>query len=111
VNHGRRKELYHFRDQQGLEVDFLFPAERSGLWMVECKASKTVQPGMSGPLASLRRSINAKMSVRMTVVHRPSASASASRALAPGVEAVDVMQFVVALNAGPRKRQEGKRYV
>ena len=25
VNHGRRKELYHFRDQQGLEVDFIFP--------------------------------------------------------------------------------------
>ena len=25
INRGARKELYHFRDQQGLEVDFLFP--------------------------------------------------------------------------------------
>ncbi len=105
VNHGRRKELYHFRDQQGLEVDFLFPADRSGLWMVECKAAKTIHPGMAAPLASLRRSISAKTSARMAVVHRPSASASASRALAPGIEAVDVMQFVADLNAGPRKKQ------
>ena len=28
ANQGRRKELYHFRDQQGLEVDFLFPGPR-----------------------------------------------------------------------------------
>src|SRR6202167_3989993 len=47
VNRGRRKELYHFRDQQGLEVDFLFPAGEGGLRMVECKASKTVQPSMA----------------------------------------------------------------
>src|SRR5450432_2810948 len=51
VNQGRRKELYHFRDQQGLEVDFLFPDGRGGVWMVECKASKTVQPAMAGPMA------------------------------------------------------------
>src|SRR5271169_1039669 len=39
VNRGMRKELYYFRDQQGLEVDFLFPDGRGGLWMAECKAS------------------------------------------------------------------------
>src|SRR6202165_4924562 len=54
INQGRRKELYHFRDQQGLEVDFLFPSGHGGLWMVECKASKTVHPAMAGSLASLR---------------------------------------------------------
>ncbi|MCC6859563.1 MAG: DUF4143 domain-containing protein, partial [Bryobacterales bacterium] len=57
VNRGRLKELYHFRDQQGLEVDFLFPPDGGGLWMVECKASMTAQPGMAGPLQSLRRSM------------------------------------------------------
>ncbi len=103
VNRGRRKELYHFRDQQGLEVDFLFPGERSSLWMVECKASKTVHPGMAAPLRALRRSMSGKTSVPMAVVHRPSASDSASRALAPGVEAVDVTQFVAALNGGRRR--------
>jgi len=34
VNRGRLKELYHFRDQQGLEVDFLFPPDGGGLWTV-----------------------------------------------------------------------------
>jgi hypothetical protein len=71
--------------------------------MVECKASKTVHPGMAAPLRSLRRSMSAKTSVPMAVVHRPSASASASGALAPGVEAVDVTQFVAALNGGRRR--------
>lgn len=31
INQGRRKNLYHFRDQQGLEVDFLFPGAKGGL--------------------------------------------------------------------------------
>ena len=100
VNRGRRKELYHFRDQQGLEVDFLFPAG-GGLWMAECKASKTVQPAMAGPLASLRRSIGGHGQVRMTVVHRASATAAPSRGVAPGVEALDVRAFVGALARKP----------
>ena len=103
VNQGRRKELYHFRDQQGLEVDFLFPAGDSGLWMVECKASKTVQPAMAGPLESLRRSMDKHGPVRMTVVHRASNTARLSRGVAPGVEALDVQTFVGAL-AGKRRR-------
>ncbi|MGA2736831.1 MAG: ATP-binding protein [Bryobacteraceae bacterium] len=104
VNRGRRKELYHFRDQQGLEVDFLFPAAGGGLWMVECKASKTVRPAMAAPLESLRRSIGDHGPVRMTVVHRASATAPPSRGVAPGVEALNVLAFVEALEGGPRGR-------
>jgi hypothetical protein len=103
VNQGRRKELYYFRDQQGLEVDFLFPDGRSGLWMVESKASKTVTPRMATPLTSLRRSMPGGDSVRLTVVHRTSASAPASRGLAPGVEALDMQSFVEALDGRPRR--------
>ena len=44
VNQGGRKELYYFRDQQGLEVDFLLPKPNAGLWLIECKAGKTVRP-------------------------------------------------------------------
>jgi predicted AAA+ superfamily ATPase len=33
VNQGGRKELYYFRDQQGLEVDFLLPRPNAGLWL------------------------------------------------------------------------------
>ena len=100
VNQGRRKELYHFRDQQGLEVDFLFPSGQGGLWMVECKASKTVHPAMAGPLASLRRSMGDGAPVRSSVVHRESPTAPLTRALAPAVEALDVRAFVNDLNRG-----------
>ncbi len=105
INQGRRKELYHFRDQQALEVDFLFPGGHGGLWMVECKASKTVLPAMAGPLVSLRRSMKNQAPVRLSVVHRPSTTARPSRALAPGIEALDVQAFVDALG-GVRGRAE-----
>src|SRR5213082_3033386 len=32
-----RKELYYFRDQQGLEVDFLLPRPNAKLWLIEAK--------------------------------------------------------------------------
>jgi len=110
VNHGRRKELYHFRDQQGLEVDFLFPSGRGGLWMVECKASKTVQPSMAGPLTTLRRSMGDQAPVRLSVVHRASTTPPLTRALAPGIEAVDARAFVEDLNGEfGRPRKTGVR--
>lgn len=109
VNQGRRKELYHFRDQQGLEVDFLFPSGHAGLWMVECKASKTVQPSMAGPLESLHRSMGGREPVRLTVVHRASTTAPASRALAPGVEALDVRAFVDGLAGKPVRVRKARR--
>ncbi len=108
VNQGHGKELYHFRDQQGLEVDFLFPSGHGGLWMVECKASKTVQPAMAGPLGALRRSMGDRTSVRLTVVHRESTTAPPSCALAPGVDALDVRSFADALGGGPKRTAKTK---
>jgi predicted AAA+ superfamily ATPase len=110
VNRGRRKELYHFRDQQGLEVDFLFPSGHGGLWMVECKASKTVLPAMAGSLGSLRRAVGDAAPVRVTVVHRASTTAPPSRVLAPGVDALPLQEFVDALR-GPlgRSPKAGQR--
>jgi predicted AAA+ superfamily ATPase len=103
INQGRRKELYHFRDQQGLEVDFLFPDGRGGLWTVECKASKTVHPRMAGPTLALRRAMVGKRPpIRSTVVYRASPSAPPTRGLAPGVEALDVPAFVDALRDRPK---------
>ena len=100
VNHGHRRELYHFRDQQGLEVDFVFPGAHGGLHLVECKASRTVQPSVAGSLASLRRSIGDRTPVRLSVVHRTSTTAPLTRALAPGIEALDVRAFVQDLSGG-----------
>jgi uncharacterized protein len=99
VNRGERKELYYFRDQQGLQVDFLVPRPNAGLWLVECKAGKTVQPTMASPLLSLRRALG-KRSKRLLIVHRKSNSALATKAVARGVEAIDLERFVGELTHG-----------
>jgi len=98
LNRGARKELYYFRDQQGLEVDFLFPNDRGKLWMVECKASKTPLPTMTKPLVSLREAIGDRASTRLTLVHRASTTSRPSRVLAPGIEALEIKAFSIALN-------------
>jgi hypothetical protein len=98
VNRGRAKELYHFRDQQGLEVDFLFPYG-DGLWMVECKASRTVQPRMARPMESLRQAMGSRPPRRLSVVHRASPSQPPTHALAPGIEALPLEDFVQQLTA------------
>ena len=99
INRGRRKELYYFRDQQGLEVDFLFPAGESEVWMVECKASKTVQPAMAKPMASLCQSMGVRAPGRRSLVHRASTDEPPTRTLVPGIEALTVEDFVQAVNA------------
>jgi len=97
ANLGMRKELYYFRDQQGLEVDFLVPRPNAGLWLIESKASKTVRPAMAAPLLSLQRS-SLKRTARLMVVHRKPHSSFSTAAIAPGVEAVDVERFAQELN-------------
>jgi hypothetical protein len=97
VNRGAGKELYYFRDQQGLEVDFLLPKPNAGLWLIECKAGKTVHPAMAAPLLSLRGALG-KRSTRQFIVHAASRSAPAMRAVACGVEAIDLHRFVAGLS-------------
>jgi uncharacterized protein len=97
VNRGERKELYFFRDQQGLEVDFLIPRPNAGLLPVEAKASKTVRPAMAAPLLSLQRALGDRAK-RLILVHRKSAASVSTTAIAPGVEALDVGQLVADLS-------------
>src|SRR6266853_6737836 len=99
ANHGARKELYYFRDQQGLEVDFLIPRPNAGLWLIECKAGKTVRLPMAAPLLSLRRALG-KRSKRLIRVYRKSRSNLATKAVAGGGEALDLEQFVADLTSG-----------
>jgi hypothetical protein len=99
INRGGRKEIYHFRDQQGLEVDFLFPSGKGSLWMVECKAAKTVMPAVAAPMKALQQSIRSGEAVRATVVYRRSESGPPMRALSPGVEALDIRDFANALSS------------
>jgi hypothetical protein len=102
VNAGRRRELYYFRDQQGLEVDFVVPARGGGVRLVEAKASVSVMPGMAAPMqrlaAAWKKRPDARGAVRgavkMLLVHRASRAAQSSRAIAPGVQAVPWQEFV-----------------
>ncbi len=96
ANQGARKELYYFRDQQGLEVDFLLPQPNTGLWLIECKAGKTVRLPMAAPLLSLRRALG-KRSKRVIIVHGKSRSTLATKAVTSGVEALELEQFVADL--------------
>jgi predicted AAA+ superfamily ATPase len=90
---GERRQLYYFRDQQGLEVDFLLPATGGNLWLIECKASNTVRPEMAAPLLRLQRSLPRPAS-RLIVVHRKSRLGIQTSALVPNVEALDTERFV-----------------
>ncbi|MEW6688983.1 MAG: ATP-binding protein [Pseudomonadota bacterium] len=83
---GRRRELYHFRDQQGLEVDFLVP-DGGALLLVEAKATRTPVPAMAAPLLRLARAVRGR-EARCLIVHAEGAPTAAGGILAPGVRAV-----------------------
>jgi hypothetical protein len=99
INQGLRRELYYFRDQQGLEVDFLLPRPGAGLWLLEAKAGKTVQTRMAAPLLSLQRPLGKHLR-RMLIVHRKPRAPFSTTAIAKGVEALDVEQFCKQLVRG-----------
>jgi predicted AAA+ superfamily ATPase len=98
INGGRRPEIYYFRDEQGLEVDFLVPGRRGSISLVECKATRTVTPAMAVPMQRLGQALKKKQvrggGVESFLVHQPSATPIATTAVAPGVKAVAWQTFV-----------------
>lgn len=97
VNAGQRRELYHFRDQQGLEVDFLVPGRNGALTLIECKATRSPFPAMASSLLKLKDELTSKRPPRTKVeavlLHRKS-SRSATRALLPGAQAMDLEHWL-----------------
>ena len=87
LNAGRRREIYYFRDQQGLEVDFLVPIRGGRLLMLEAKASRTVRPDMADNLLRLSAAGRGRKLER-AVVYRGTQAGSATTALRPGVRAL-----------------------
>ena len=88
VNAGRRKELYYFRDQQGLEVDLVVPGTGNRLLFMEAKATRTVRPDMASSMQALARK-GSRHAIERYVVHdAPARNEAATHALAPGVMAV-----------------------
>ena len=98
VNAGRRRELYFFRDEQGLEVDFLMPGRGGGVSLVECKAAHTVTPAMAVPMQRLAEALRKKRPpgtiVELHLVHQSPRTPVATQAVAPGVRAWAWQDFV-----------------
>ena len=100
---GRRRELYYFRDQQGLEVDFVVPLGGARLALLEAKASATALPRMGEPLIRLGRAVS-KYEVQSSVIYRRPDGGKGSAALLPGVGAHGVADLPVLLRLLERKR-------
>jgi predicted AAA+ superfamily ATPase len=92
ANAGRRRELYYFRDQQGLEVDFVVPAGGRKLVLAEAKATRTARPEMAAPLRRLAGAIS-RYDVSACIVHRP-VGAAGLHAVSPGVRAYPLDAFL-----------------
>lgn len=102
INAGRRRELYYFRDQQGLEVDFIMPAKGGAFTLVEAKATHSPTAAMARPMRALAEAW-AKQAQRAPLtdsllVHRGARDAVDSSALAPGCKALTLEAFVARLN-------------
>jgi len=98
LNAGQRRELYYFRDQQGLEVDFIVPGASGTVRLIEVKATATPAPGMVTPMRRLAEAFQKRRGVRrqveMTLVYRPSRLAASSQTIAPGVKALTWQELV-----------------
>jgi uncharacterized protein len=101
ANAGRRRELYYFRDEQGLEVDFLVPGRAGAVALVECKAGRTVAPAMAAPMQRLAEALKkrraSRAQVALTLVYQPSKTPPVIHAVAPGVRAISWQEFVTEL--------------
>lgn len=91
IHRGRPKELYGFRDQQGLEVDFVVPTRDGELELVEARYAQTVTPGDARALSALLPRIRDRRA-HGVVVHRSGKTVPESTALAPSVQALTVEQ-------------------
>ena len=102
INRGKRREIYYFRDQQGLEVDFIVPSGPGRLAFIEAKASQTLRPEMAGPVLRLRASATGRQVDCFVVC--PGAGPTGHAGLGNGVRGVGIEALaseVLGLRAHP----------
>lgn len=83
---GRERGLYWFRDQQGLEVDFVVDQGDRRLVLLEAKATKTPLPQMAVSLARLAGGIG-RYTSQSFLIHEDDGLATEPVALLPEVKA------------------------
>jgi len=102
ANAGRRRELYYFRDEQGLEVDFVVPGRGGSVSLLECKAAATVTPAMASPMRRLASAMKGKRRkgtpVSMFLLHQAPRLGARTTAVAPGVRALPWREYVEQLD-------------
>lgn len=98
TNRGQRPELYYFRDEQGLEVDFLLPRCGGSVALIECKAARSVMPAMAVPMQRLAEALKRKrprgIRAEMSLVYQSPKTPVPTQAVAPGVRAWAWRDFV-----------------
>lgn len=95
-NRGLAGQLYFFRDEQGLEVGFLTVEAGGGVHLIEAKWAKTIYPQDARSLQRLMAAVK-KRRVEATIVHRPARTGAALHAVALGVRALTIDEFLSAL--------------
>jgi hypothetical protein len=89
LNRGRSRNLYFFRDQQGLEVDFVVDLGNRKLVLLETKSTLTPKPDLARSLVALARCVGPH-EARSFLVHSGMGVAAKSASLLPGVRSIGV---------------------
>jgi predicted AAA+ superfamily ATPase len=95
INGGRARSLYYFRDQRGLEIDFVVPTSADTIVLIEAKASRTVYPASASRMLSLAQTI-VRRKVQCLVVHEGN-DVDAPVALAAGAKATSLGGLLTSL--------------
>lgn len=97
VNKGFRKEIYHYRDEHGLEVDFIVPGKNSGISLLECRSTRTPVPSMASAMLRVRDVLKEKQETKrpfdLSLVY-PAPPASSPASLGNGAKAMDLATWL-----------------
>jgi len=96
LNCGRRKELYYFRDRQGLEIDFLVPTGDRNLTLIEAKASRTIRPDDTWNMLRLQKKMG-RYRASFYLVRLPSPSLGEMSLVREGVKTISYRKISEAL--------------
>jgi uncharacterized protein len=96
INAGRARALYYFRDQQGLEVDFVVPSGSGTLALVETKAARTVGPADARSMHRLTEAISGHR-LHKYVAYRSGPTPLVAPGLGNGVRALTPGELLAAL--------------
>jgi predicted AAA+ superfamily ATPase len=98
---GRPREIYWFRDAQGLEVDFVVPVGGGKLVLCDAKASATALPDDTRGMARLRDAVGTAVR-ECVLVHQRGPRAPRTNVIAEGMVAVGIEDLLPRLTPSRR---------